>query len=60
MKELNSIEAEQVAGGGLLTSVLDTVVSGVDPLLHQVIGVAVPQAVSSVETATDSLFTTLF
>ncbi|EIC85045.1 hypothetical protein [Serratia sp. M24T3] len=59
MKELNSIETEQVAGGGLAISAVNDVVSALDPLLHQVLAISVPNALTSVETAATSLFSTL-
>lgn len=59
MKELNSIEAAQVAGGGLAVSAIDDVVGAVAPLLSQVTAVALPQAANTVETALNSIFTDL-
>lgn len=61
MKELNSVEAEQVAGGaGLVISAANDVVSAVDPLLHQVLAVAVPGILSGAESALDNIAAALF
>lgn len=60
MKELNSAEAEQVAGGtGLVISAANDVVTAVDPLLHQVLAVTVPGVLSGVETAFDNIASVL-
>lgn len=57
MKELNTIEVEQVAGGGLLTSLLSNVVNTVSPIVSPILNVTVPDALNSVATAASTILT---
>lgn len=59
MKELNTMEVEQVAGGGLVSSLLGDVVSTVTPLVNTLVETTVPDAVSSVATGIGGILSAL-
>jgi len=60
MKELNTMEVEQVAGGGLVSDLLGEVASTVNPLVNELVQTTIPNAVSSVATGVNGILTALF
>ncbi len=60
MKELNTMEVEQVAGGGLVSDLLGEVASTVSPLVTELVQTTIPDAVSSVTTGINGILSALF